>query len=113
MGQYTYRGKLISIFKYEGIRKTISIEYQLLKKEAYRNTTSEYGPKLRINSSIQVEGTFSNIKGNFKFDRFRRRGINKCRFEFSIYALGHNLRRYINSIRKGKKEIFLHELKLS
>ena len=46
VGQYTYRGKLISIFKYEGIRKTISIEYQLLKKEAYRNTTSEYGTNL-------------------------------------------------------------------
>lgn len=113
VGQYTYRGKLISIFEYKGIRKTISIEYQLLKKEAYQNITSEYGAKLRMNRSIQVEGAFANIKGNFKFDRFRRRGINKCRFEFSLYALGHNLRRYINSIRKGKKEIFLHELKVS
>ena len=64
---------------------------QLLKKEVYRNITSEYGIKLRMNRSIQVEKVFANIKGNFKFDKFRRRCINKYRCEFSLYTLGHIL----------------------
>ncbi len=51
--------------------------YELLKEQARNNLQSPKGIEMRINRSIQVEGTFGQIKNNMNYDRIRRRGLEK------------------------------------
>ena len=44
-------------------------DYELLKEEARNNLLSPKGIEIRINRSIQVEGTFGQIKNNMNYDR--------------------------------------------
>lgn len=82
--------------------KELSIEYELLKDEAMNNLISPKGIEIRINRSIQVEGTFGQIKQNMNYERIRRRGINKVSCEIMLMCLGVNIRRYINSLNDNK-----------
>nr|WP_269320137.1 transposase [Streptobacillus canis] len=72
---------------------------------------SELGGQYRLNRSIQVERPFGDIKENFDYDRFRRKGLERTKLEFAMYALGFNLRKYINDIRKNRENINLYKLK--
>ena len=83
--------------------KEICIEYELFKDEAMKNLTSPKGIEIRINRSIQVEGTFGQIKQNMNYDRIRRKGINKASYEIMLMCLGINIRRYFNSLNNEKK----------
>jgi len=67
-----------------------------LQKKARENLESEWGIELRIQRSIQVEGTFGVLKEDFRFRRFRRRGIQNVKFEFLLLAIGYNLSKYHN-----------------
>ena len=82
--------------------KEISIEYELLKDEAKNNLLSPKGIEIRINRSIQVEGTFGQIKQNMNYERTRRRGLDKVSCEIMLMCLGVNIRRYFNSINDNK-----------
>lgn len=53
---------------------------------------------MRINRSIQSEGTFGQIKYNMDYDRIRRRGLNKVSCEIMLECLGVNIRRYLKSL---------------
>ncbi|WP_415669348.1 transposase, partial [Streptobacillus ratti] len=39
--------------------------------------------RYRLNRSIQVERPFGDIKENYDYDRFRRKGLRGVEFEFS------------------------------
>ena len=82
--------------------KEISIEYELFKDEAMNNLLSPKGIEIRINRSIQVEGTFGQIKQNMNYKRFRRRGISKVSCEIMLMCLGVNIRRYFSSMNENK-----------
>lgn len=82
--------------------KEISIEYELLKDEAMNNLLSPKGIEMRINRSIQVEGTFGQIKQNMNYERIRRRGLNKVSCEIMLMCLGVNIRRLFNSFETKK-----------
>lgn len=82
--------------------KEISIEYELLKEEARNNLLSPKGIEIRINRSIQVEGTFGQIKQNMSYDRIRRRGLEKVSCEIMLECLGVNIRRLLNSFDDNK-----------
>ena len=77
-------------------------EYELLKEEARNNLVSPKGIELRINRSIQVEGTFGQIKNNMNYDRIRRRGLKKVSAEIMLMCLGTNIRRYFESFENNK-----------
>ena len=49
---------------------------------------------LRMNRSIQSEGTYGEIKANRGYGRFRRRGINKAILEIALISCGFNLHKY-------------------
>jgi len=66
------------------------------QKESRENLESDEGIELRIQRSIQVEGTFGVLKEDFRFRRFRRRGIQNVKFEFLLLAIGYNLSKYHN-----------------
>ncbi len=77
-------------------------DYELLKEQARVNLQSPKGIELRINRSIQVEGTFGQIKNNMNYDRFRRRGLEKASAEIMLMCLGVNIRRYFSSLNENK-----------
>ena len=76
----------------------LNIEYELFKEEARNNLLSPKGIEMRINRSIQSEGSFGQIKNNMYYDRVRRRGIEKVGCEIMLECLGTNIRRYLNSL---------------
>lgn len=82
--------------------KEISIEYELFKDEAKENLLSPKGIEIRINRSIQVEGTFGQIKQNMNYERIRRRGLDKVSCEIMLMCLGVNIRRLFNSFEESK-----------
>ena len=77
-------------------RYDINEELWALQKEARKNLESEWGIELRIQRSIQVEGAFGVLKEDFRFRRFRRRGLQNVKFEFLLLAIGYNLSKYHN-----------------
>jgi len=72
--------------------------YELLKEQVRNNLLSPKGIEIRINRSIQVEGTFGQIKNNMNYDRIRRRGLSKVSAEIMLMCLGVNIRRYLKSL---------------
>ena len=77
-------------------------EYELLKEQARNNLLSPKGIEIRINRSIQVEGTFGQIKNNMNYDRIRRRGLKNVSAEIMLMCLGVNIRRYFKSYEGNK-----------
>lgn len=73
-------------------------DYELLKEEARVNLLSPEGIEIRINRSIQVEGTFGQIKQNMQYIRIRRRGMEKVSCEIMLVCLGRNTRKFLSLI---------------
>lgn len=81
----------------------INIEFLIEKEKAFLNLLSPHGIELRVNRSIQVEGTFGIMKQDMKYDRFRRRGLEKSNMEIMLTFLGMNIRKYLRYISTGKQ----------
>ena len=83
--------------KAEGNR-TIRINQELtaMHKEVIQNLESIQGALLRMNRSIQAEGTFGIIKHDRCYKRIVRKGINSVRLEVLLVSIGHNLYKYHN-----------------
>ena len=77
-------------------------EYELYKEQSRNNLLSPKGIEIRINRSIQVEGTFGQIKNNMNYERIRRRGLEKVSSEIMLMSLGVNIRRYFSALKNKK-----------
>lgn len=102
---YSYKCK--ALMKEENKRKDyrikeISLDYEKFKEQARQNLLSPKGIEIRINRSIQVEGTFGQIKQNMNYNRFRRRGLQEVSCEFMLECLGANIRRLLYSFDENK-----------
>ena len=73
-------------------------DYELLKEQARNNLLSPKGIEIRVNRSVQVEGTFGQIKNNMGYIRIRRRGIEKVSCEIMLMCLGRNIRKYFTAL---------------
>lgn len=78
-------------------------DYELLKEEARVNLLSPKGIEIRVNRSIQVEGTFGQLKQNMQYIRIRRRGMEKVSCEIMLMCLGRNIRKFFTLL--DSKEI--------
>ena len=78
--------------------RTIRLNEELtsMHKEVLNNLESIQGALLRMNRSIQAEGTFGIIKNDRWYKRIVRRGIKSVRLEVFLVAIGHNLYKYAN-----------------
>ena len=76
----------------------LNTDYELLKENARQNLLSPKGIEIRVNRSIQVEGTFGQIKQNMRYIRIRRRGIEKVKCEIMLMCLGRNIRKMFTLI---------------
>lgn len=77
-------------------------DYELLKEEARNNLLSPKGIEIRVNRSIQIEGTFGQIKNNMGYVRIRRRGLEKVSGEIMLMCLGRNIRKLFTTF-SGKQ----------
>lgn len=73
--------------------KTIEVNHNLLrhKQIARKNLTSELGLIHRSRRPIEPEAVFGQIKSNWKYNRFRLRGLNKVSVEFGLISISLNL----------------------
>ena len=89
--------------KGEGNR-TVRVNQELTKmhQEVIQNLESIQGALLRMNRSIQAEGTFGIIKNDRWYKRIVRRGIKSVQLEIYLVSLGHNLYKFHNKQMKIK-----------
>ena len=73
--------------------------------------TERGGKKLRMNRSIQTEGSFGDIKGYSGFTRFLCRGTEALFAESALFAMAHNLSWLHSRIQNDKLGEHLYELK--
>lgn len=90
--------------KGEGNR-TIRINRELtsMHQEVIENLESIQGALLRMNRSIQAEGTFGIMKNDRWYKRIVRRGIESVRLEVFLVSIGHNLYKYHNKKKKNQE----------
>ena len=78
--------------------KTVRINEELtaMHQEVINNLESIQGALLRMNRSIQAEGTFGIIKNDRWYKRIVRKGIESVKLEILLVSIGHNLHKYHN-----------------
>ena len=81
------------------------------RKEDLERILSEEGILLRINRSIQVEGSFGELKQDMQFRRYLSRGTSKVLAESVLLAMAKNVNKLHNKIQKGKTGRHLFPLK--
>ena len=67
-----------------------------MHKEVIENLESIHGALLRMNRSIQAEGTFGVMKNDRWYKRIVRRGIKSVRLEVFLVSIGQNLYKFHN-----------------
>jgi ribosomal protein S21 len=85
--------------------RTIRLNQELtsMHQEVVDNLESIHGALLRMNRSIQSEGTFGIIKSNRWYKRIVRKGMKQVRLEIFLVSIGHNLYKYHNKKLRLKK----------
>ena len=83
--------------------RTVRINRELtaMHQEVIENLESIQGALLRMNRSIQAEGTFGIIKNDRWYKRTVRRGIKSVLLEVFLVSIGHNLYKYHNKQKKA------------
>lgn len=71
-------------------------------REVVENLGSIQGALLRMNRSIQAEGTFGILKYDRRYKRIVRRGLDSVKLEVFLVSIGHNLYKYYNKTVKRK-----------
>ena len=75
--------------------RIIEVNYNLnrYKQKARERLMSEEGIYHRGRRCIEPEAVFAQIKHNSAWNRFRLRGLEKVKTEFTLVAIAHNLRK--------------------
>ena len=83
--------------------RTVRINRELtaMHQEVIENLESIQGALLRMNRSIQAEGTFGIMKNDRWYKRIVRRGIKSVLLEVFLVSIGHNLYKYHNKQKKS------------
>ncbi len=81
------------------------------REETLRRITSEYGTQLRMNRSIQAEGSFAVLKEDMGFRQYLYRGKKNVLAQSVLAAIGHNINKLHFKIQGGRTGQFLTELK--
>lgn len=92
--------------------KKISVSKRLkaLRQEDLQNILSDEGIRLRVNRSIQAEGSFAQLKADMGFRRFLYRGQDNVFAESVMMALAQNLNRLHQKVQNGRTGHHLFEI---
>lgn len=93
--------------------KVLSVAKTFLKyrEEDLERILSDEEILLRINRSIQAEGSFSEMKQDMQFRRYLSRGTSNVLAESVLLAMAKNVNKLHNKIQKGKTGTHLFPLK--
>lgn len=82
--------------------RTVKINRELtaMHQEVIENLESIHGALLRMNRSIQAEGTFGVMKNDRWYKRIVRRGINSVKLEVFLVSIGQNLYKFNNKLKR-------------
>lgn len=89
----------------------VSKKFLEYRKEGLERIVSEEGKELRINRSIQVEGSFGELKQNSRFRRFLCRGKENVKAEMLLHALAHNIKKLHKKIQGNRTGSYLFPMK--
>ena len=81
------------------------------RSEDLERITSEYGTRLRMNRSIQAEGSFADVKADMAFRRYSYRGMENVTAQSVILAIAHNINKFHHKIQNDRTGQHLFELK--
>lgn len=81
------------------------------RQETLERITSVYGTQLRMNRSIQAEGSFANIKEDMEFRRYLYRGNANVTAQSILLAIGYNINKLHHKIQAGRTGRHLFPLK--
>ena len=87
-----------------------SKKFNRQRKEDLERIISAEGCELRMNRSIQVEGSFAELKQDMRFRRFLCRGKENVLAESILLALAHNINKLHNKIQSGKIGVHLFHI---
>lgn len=76
--------------------------FQKERQKSLERILSDEGTELRMNRSIQSEGTFGDVKQNMGFRRFLCRGKQNILAECILLGVAHNVRKLHNKIQCGR-----------
>ena len=81
------------------------------REEALERITTEYGTQLRMNRSIQAEGSFAVIKEDMNFRRYLYRGKENALAQSILLAIAYDINKLHYKIQGGRTGQHLTELK--
>lgn len=112
---YLYSNKKETIHYFFNSKTEKKVKYnarfRILSDKSKENISSEYGKRLRLNRSIQVEGAFAVLKEDMKLRKLKVRGKRSVLREIGIFCMGYNFNRYISRRIRNCKGTTLHPLK--
>lgn len=88
-----------------------SKKFNRQRREDLKRVITDEGILLRINRSIQAEGSFAQVKHDMNFRRFMCRGQKNVLAESILLAMAHNIKKLHNKIQSNRTGKHLFELK--
>ena len=92
-------------------RLNVSKVMKQKREETLERISTEYGTKLRMNRSIQAEGSFAVIKEDMNFRRYLYCGRENTLAQSVLLAIAYNINKLHFKIQGGRTGQFLTELK--
>lgn len=92
-------------------RVWISQTMEALQQKDLERITSDYGVLLRINRSIQAEGSFADVKEDMNFRRYLYRGKQKALTQSIVLAMARNINKLHFRIQSGRAGLHLFSLR--
>lgn len=83
---------------------------QRQRRQFRERITSELDIQLRVNRSIQSEGTFGVLKQDWRFRRFLRRGQKYVHTEILIYAFAFHIQKLYAKDKNQRHGVILHSI---
>ena len=78
----------------------MNIELTSIHNEVINNLNSVHGALLRMNRSIQAEGTYGVMKWDRSYTRAYRRGMENVNLELMMISVGFNIYKYHNKRKR-------------
>ena len=92
-------------------RLNVSKVMEEKRQKTLERITTEYGTQLRMNRSIQAEGSFAVIKEDMNFRRYLYRGQENVLAQSVLLAIAYNINKLHFKIQGGRTGQFLTGLK--
>ena len=80
----------------------ISKKKEELRKKDLERILSDHGTQLRVNRSIQAEGSFAIIKEDMDFRQYSYRGMASALAQTILIALAHNFTKLHHKIQSKR-----------